>query len=675
MEMKQDPRITAYVAGELSEEEKVRFETEMKENEALRDEVERVRKFVTETLSKHDLDGKVPVLGPDAMMEEVLRRERIARLKRRILWRAIAAVAVVALMVTVIRLGNPQEQKEVAFTPTQLIGQDAKSAAVNQTDGAVSNVEAEAVDRNMIVAEKVQEKKKSFEVLGSSIARKSKMAMEPPRLYKPAPPRKPVPEPPVQYLPPPDVRAGERYQQFRENQFLAVTENPLSTFSLDVDTASWANIRRYITQNHRLPPADAVRLEEMLNYFRYSWKGPSDNAPFALHPGLTECPWNPEHRLLRLAVKAREPEGPRPPVNLVLLVDVSGSMYSENKLPLLKRAMRMLAENFREQDSISLVTYANGTRVVLDGVPGTEQGTIFRELDELQAAGGTYGEGGIQLAYQTALKHFKRDGVNRVILGTDGDFNVGISDLGELSRFIAKQAKTGVFLSIMGFGMGNYHDSTLKRLSSDGNGNYGYIDTINEARKLLVEQLDSTLVTVAKDVKVQVEFNPAQVAGYRLLGYENRVLAKEDFNDDKKDAGEVGAGHCVTVLYEIVPAGQEVPATKVDALKYQKNTPAGEADELATIKIRYKEPKEDTSKLLQFPALQNKLFQPFAKADEELRFAATVASFGLVLRNSQFKGSATIESTLRLAEQTIPDNAASERKEFLSIVRQATALK
>lgn len=467
----------------------------------------------------------------------------------------------------------------------------------------------------------------------------------------------------------------EAYSRIVENSFLDVRQNPLSTFSIDVDTAAYANVRRFLTQQ-ALPPKDAVRIEELVNYFKYDYAPPADGAPFAVHAEIAGCPWAPEHRLLRVALKGREIDfNSRPASNLVFLIDVSGSMDQPNKLPLLKAALRLLVDRLSENDRIAMVVYAGSSGLVLPSTTGDRQAVIAGALEQLQAGGSTNGASGIQLAYETARQNFIRGGVNRVILCTDGDFNVGITDEGALTRLIESEAKSGVFLSVLGFGAGNLKDATMEKLADRGNGNYGYIDNLNEARKVLVEQAGGTLVTIAKDVKLQLEFNPSKVATYRLVGYENRMLRNEDFNDDAKDAGEIGAGHTVTAFYELVPAGGESPVAAADPLKYQKTVEPAEAaasDEVLTLKLRYKEPDGAESKLIE--SVVKDSGRSFAQAGGDFQFAASVAAFGLVLRDSQFKSDLTLAAVLELAAASRGADEEGYRAEFIELVKQAQAL-
>jgi len=468
----------------------------------------------------------------------------------------------------------------------------------------------------------------------------------------------------------------ESYDHFEENPFLAVSRNPLSTFSIDVDTASYANVRRFLEQG-QLPPRGAVRIEELVNYFGYDYPPPTGEAPFSVDVEIGEAPWNPRHRLARIGLLGEVvPPDRRPPGNLVFLLDVSGSMQDPNKLPLVKSAMRMLADNLTSGDRVAIVVYAGAAGLVLPSTPADDRAAILEAIDNLETGGSTAGGEGIRLAYATAREGFVRGGVNRVILCTDGDFNVGTTDQSELVRLIENEAKDGIFLTVLGFGMGNYKDSTLEKLADHGNGNYGYIDGKLEARRMLVEQVGGTLVTIAKDVKIQVEFNPNLVSAYRLIGYENRMLRAEDFNDDAKDAGEIGAGHTVTALYELVPVGVDIDLPDVDPLKYQRPARASDAaagSELFTLKLRYKEPDGDTSRLLEYPIEESGL--SLAAASSDFKFAAAVAAFGMILRESEHAGAFTLADAGELAEAGRGADERGYRAQFLELLRRAEELK
>jgi Ca-activated chloride channel homolog len=470
-------------------------------------------------------------------------------------------------------------------------------------------------------------------------------------------------------------RQHEAYDHVTANDFRTVADEALSTFSIDVDTASYANVRSMLTGGS-MPPAGAVRIEEMLNYFAYDYAPPTGSDPFATHVEVAGCPWAPEHRLARVGIKGWEiANEDRPVSNLVFLLDVSGSMNSPNKLPLLKQAMGMLVDQLGENDRVAIVVYAGASGLVLDSTSCDDREAVLDALRRLNAGGSTNGGAGIQLAYDTAMANFVEGGVNRVILATDGDFNVGTTSQSDLVDMVEDKARSGVFLTVLGFGMGNYQDSTLEKLADKGNGNYAYIDTEMEAKKVLVEQIGGTLVTIAKDVKIQVEFNPAEVGHYRLIGYENRLLAAQDFNDDTKDAGEIGAGHTVTALYEIVPAGVALEVPGVDPLKYQQAptlSPAAGTGELFTLKLRYKQPDGNTSKLLTIPVRDSR--GSYARASTDFQFAASVAAFGMLLRDSPYKGTATYDSVLELGGEGARRDPHGYRAEFLQLVRTARQL-
>jgi Ca-activated chloride channel homolog len=468
----------------------------------------------------------------------------------------------------------------------------------------------------------------------------------------------------------------EAYERIYENPFMAVADNPLSTFSIDVDTASFSNMRRFINDGQR-PPVDAIRIEELINYFSYDYPEPKADEPFSVSAEVAACPWNSEHKLVHIGLQGKAvAHKDLPPRNLVFLIDVSGSMHDPRKLPLLKAAFRLLAEQLDGRDRVSMVVYAGASGLVLEPTSGAENETILAAFDKLSAGGSTNGGAGIRLAYNVARQNFIKGGINRVILATDGDFNVGTTSHSELVRLIEKERESGVFLTVLGFGTGNYKDSTMEKLADKGNGNYAYIDTIHEARKVLVTQAGSTLVTIAKDVKIQVEFNPTKVSAYRLIGYENRLLRAEDFNDDTKDAGEIGAGHTVTALYEVVPAGVAVTTSKVDALKYQATrnlTEAAQTSELLTLKLRYKDPDQNTSKLIG-GSIEDRGDQ-LEDASDSYRFSAAVAAFGMLLRDSKYKGAASFAMVDDLAKGALGKDPHGYRKEFLGLITKAKKIK
>jgi Ca-activated chloride channel family protein len=465
----------------------------------------------------------------------------------------------------------------------------------------------------------------------------------------------------------------ESYKNISENGFNDVTSNPLSTFSVDVDAASYSNVRRFINSG-QLPPPDAVRIEEMINYFHYNLPGPTNNDPVAIHTELSSAPWNSNHRLLRIGLKAKTIDVNKlPPSNLVFLIDVSGSMDEPNKLPLVKASMKMLTEQLRAEDRVAIVVYAGQAGLVLPSTNGDKKETINGAIDNLSAGGSTAGGEGIKLAYRIARENFMTKGNNRIIMATDGDFNVGPNSDEDMEQLIVKERDSKVAISIMGFGMGNLKDSKMETLADKGNGNYAYIDNITEARKALVTEFGGTLFTVAKDVKIQIEFNPAKVQAYRLLGYEDRMLNKEDFNNDKKDAGDMGSGHTVTALYEIVPAGiKDDYSISVDPLKYQKPGPLPAAKlsgEMLTIKFRYKQNDSSASKMSLVTV--NDEPKNLNSTSADFRFAAAVAEFGMLLRDSQYKQHATFDQAINMAKAAKGEDQDGYRSEFIRLAESA----
>lgn len=466
---------------------------------------------------------------------------------------------------------------------------------------------------------------------------------------------------------------SEDYNKIDENPFLETIDNPLSTFSIDVDTASYANVRRYLNGGS-MPPVDAVRIEELINYFTYDYSEPTGDAPFSFTTELSECPWNEEHELLLIGLQAEKIDmQDLPPNNLVFLIDTSSSMSYDNKLPLLKKAFRLLIQELRPVDTVSIVAYADATGLVLKPTKGDQKDAIMKALDSLDAGGSTAGGAGIELAYATALKNFDEDANNRVILATDGDFNVGVSSEAELERLIEEKREDGIYLTVLGFGTGNYQDAKMESLADTGNGNFAYIDNIMEAKKVLVNEFGGTLVTIAKDVKMQIEFNPTIVESYRLIGYENRMLAAEDFDDDTKDAGELGSGHSVTALYEIVLA--DYATENASELRYTTTTVSvdeTESNELMYIKFRYKKPDEDESILLDEPVAFNPVV--WEDVSDNMKFASSVAAFGMLLRDSENKGDATYSSVKKWAEASMGQDPMGYRSEFIDLVEIAKKL-
>lgn len=470
----------------------------------------------------------------------------------------------------------------------------------------------------------------------------------------------------------------EGYDKITENAFLKVNDNPLSTFSIDVDAASYSNMRRFI-KSGQLPPAGAIRIEELINYFTYQYPQPTNGEPFGVNMELSNCPWNEKHELVLIGLQGKKiPVDNLPPSNLVFLIDVSGSMDEPDKLPLVKESMKLLVDQLREQDKVALVVYAGNAGLVLPSTTGANKMKIKNAIDNLEAGGSTAGGAGIQLAYKIAKENFEKNGNNRVILCTDGDFNVGVSSDDALENLIEEERKSGVFLTVLGFGTGNYQDAKMQKLADKGNGNHAYIDGLSEAKKVLINEFGGTLFTIAKDVKLQIEFNPDKVKAYRLIGYENRMLAKEDFNNDKKDAGELGSGHTVTALYEIIPTGvNDELLDSVDALRYQKIKKAKLTNvyinELLNIKLRYKQSNQDSSKMIQFPLIDKPV--ALQQTSNNFRFAAAVAEFGMLLRNSQYKGSGDFTLVEQLAKNAMANDEEGYRKEFVELVQKAATLK
>lgn len=469
----------------------------------------------------------------------------------------------------------------------------------------------------------------------------------------------------------------EGYEPIVENRFMPVTDNPLSTFSIDVDAAAYSNVRSMLNMGH-LPPAGAVRIEEMINYFHYEYPQPDGDKPFSINTEIASCPWNEQHKLVLIGLQGKKiPVENLPPSNLVFLIDVSGSMMEPNKLPLVKQSMKILTDQLRPQDKVAIVVYAGAAGVVLPATDGEHKDRIKDAIEQLQAGGSTAGGAGIQLAYKIAQENFVKNGNNRVLLCTDGDFNVGVSSDASLETLIEEKRKTGVFLTVLGYGSDNYRDGKMQKLADKGNGNHAYIDNFSEARKVLVNEFGGTLFTIAKDVKLQVEFNPAKVQSYRLIGYENRMLNKEDFNDDSKDAGELGSGHTVTALYEVVPVGvKDEFAKPVDKLKYQQQpatvTSTSSSNEILTVKFRYKQPDGDKSRLLEHPVIDQATV--LYKTSENFRFAAAVAEFGMLLRNSAYKQSASFINVLSLAQNATGKDEEGYRSEFVKLVKNAEVL-
>lgn len=469
----------------------------------------------------------------------------------------------------------------------------------------------------------------------------------------------------------------ENYASVNENGYKEVTQQPLSTFSVDVDRAAYANVRRFLN-NGQLPPADAVRIEEMVNYFDYDYKAPEGEQPFSVQSEMAVCPWNEEHYLLKVGLKGREIEKENlPPSNLVFLIDVSGSMNSSNKLPLLKSSFRLLVNELRPEDHVAIVVYAGAAGVVLDPTSGKDKSKILRALDQLEAGGSTAGGAGLKRAYALAKENYQAHANNRIILATDGDFNVGISSNAAMEELVENERESGIFMTVLGFGMGNYKDDRMEIIADKGNGNYAYIDNLQEAQKTLVSEFGGTLFTIAKDVKFQIEFNPAKVVGYRLIGYENRLLNAEDFNDDTKDAGEIGAGHTVTALYELIPVGardRQKWIKSIDELKYQSSSEVKmeTSDEWLTMKLRYKEPAGKKSQLIEEVVTGE--VKAFDAASNDFRFAASVAGFGMLLSGSEYKGELNYETVRAMAKAARGDDEQGFKAEMIRLIKTAETL-
>lgn len=551
-----------------------------------------------------------------------------------------------------------EQQRAEALPEQESLAHEARSASLARSDSDEEAMPAEA------------EADAAGQGPVAPAARKSKIELADAEMSAPAS----LAAPAVSPLSPVDAGLNnsntEAYDAPVENRFLSTTTEPLSTFSIDVDTASYSNVRRFLT-NEQQPPKGAVRIEELINYFDYDYAQPRGATPFSVTTEVSSAPWKPEHRLVHIGLQGRKLSTSQIPArNLVFLLDVSGSMDAPNKLPLLKRSFTALLQTLGEKDRVAIAVYAGASGLVLPSTPATERGKILEALNHLSAGGSTNGASGIRLAYDVANANKTRGGVNRVILATDGDFNVGPSSRSELVDLIETERKSGVYLTVLGFGMGNYKDDALEQLADHGNGNYAYIDTFREARKVLVDEANSTLVTIAKDVKIQVEFNPAVVGAYRLIGYENRRLQNEDFNDDKKDAGEIGAGHTVTALYEIVSKEQAARLAQVDRLKYQTPKGVGTGGEIMTVKLRYKAPTSDRSQLVSVPVANHALSA--SQTSDNYRFSAAVAAFGMLLRNSEHKGDASWPMVQNLAAGAMGKDRFGYRREFLSLVNAAS---
>ncbi|MFL6520245.1 MAG: von Willebrand factor type A domain-containing protein [Chthoniobacterales bacterium] len=695
-----DPNLTAFALGELDPDERARMANAIADSPEAQSYVAETQQFARLLRAEYEADRQQPA---DAVPENrrqftnVVWTEEQRRSSSRYQWGSLAAVLAMFAVIAAVAITTIQrESGKLTANPKASVGKhnvpSAPVEAVPEPTVEMDIAQAPAAELKLAPPPPPSTKPDLVEE-ERSVNRKIPAAGLIAGIgVNPAPTTRSnvrgsgettAAEPPSRYRQ--DFNTAT-YDKVEENPFLPAATNPLSTFSIDVDTASYANVRRFINSGS-LPPKDAVRVEEMINYFSYDYREPEGDKPFSIDVDATGCPWERSHRLLRIGLKGREVANEkRPASNLVFLLDVSGSMMPAERLPLVKQAMRLLVDKLTENDRVAIVIYAGGSGLALKSTPGNEKEKILQALEELQAGGSTNGADGIELAYKIAAENFIKGGVNRVILATDGDFNIGVTNQGDLIRLIEAKAKTGVFLSVLGVGTDNLKDSTMQKLADKGNGNYAYLDSVEEARKVLVHQINGTLMTIAKDVKIQVEFNPSRVASYRLIGYEKRLLRKEDFNNDKVDAGEIGAGHTVTALYEVVPASADAanPAASVppvDPLKYQPpDNSASRANldmiaspEMVTVKLRHKKPDGDVSELTEKAFTDNG--SKFENAAPDLKFAAAVAEFGMLLRDSQFKGKGTIGAVIEWAQEGKGRDTAGYRTGFIEMARKAEKLK
>jgi Ca-activated chloride channel homolog len=696
-----DPKWTAYVLGELSEAERAEIEQELGSSALAREVVEEIR-LATSMLKQEFAKEQTVALAAD-QRRAIQAKAASTRVLPIFRWAAVAgSVAAGLFIVASLSVPSLLRSRQAAVENTAALvppSADKEGTIGTEADRDVKQ-QAAVFNRQKLKAEIQQAQSREQLIQQAQQGQQGQQAPPPAATPTSIPVDliqrqeaarfamksfgadekavSGVPAAPAALADRLDQRQfnTESYDYISDNPFIRVAQDPLATFSIDVDTASYANIRRFLT-NNQTPPKDSVRIEEMINYFTYDYPSPTGRHPVAAYAEVASAPWQPDHRLVRIGIKAKEIDSDkRPPSNLVFLIDVSGSMATPEKLPMLKNAMKLMVEKLGEGDHVAIVTYAGASGVHLRSTSGDRKDVINAAIDNLNSGGSTNGGAGIVLAYDTATSNFIRGGTNRVILATDGDFNVGVTNQGDLIRLIEDKAKSRVFLSVLGFGMGNYKDSTLEKLADKGNGNYAYIDTMNEARKVLVEEMNGTLLTVAKDVKIQVEFNPAAVNAYRLIGYENRALRHEDFNDDRKDAGDMGAGQSVTALFEVVPRGIEIEAASVDRLRYQQLEKSARRDasgEMLNVRIRYKQPDSDTSQSVETPVVDRGT--AYNNAGSDFRFAAAVASFGMILRESPYKGESTLDAVIDMAERSRGADRNGYRDEFIQLVRKARLLR
>ncbi len=650
-----DPRLTAYALGELPVNEVKEFEMELEKDKAAVAEVESIQKQAG--LLKEELKTES---APRLSAEQ---REDVMKASEGFNWKSLFFRAGFSSFVTAMLVVT------IVYTNRTTVENELVGKVFDKADGLLEEGESLNISQAPTQVVRSREAKKTFSKAKKLAAPRAMEMASSFGLQKggghlgnsfmPTP------------MPPADT---ESYAEAKTNEFLRVLDKPLSTFSIDVDTASYSNMRRFVN-NGTSPPKDSVKVEEFINYFDYKYEAPTKGeVPFAVNLEMADSPWNEGYKLVRVGLKAKEIAlNSRPNSNLVFLLDVSGSMNSPNKLPLLKESLKMLLRKLDERDRVAMVVYAGASGLVLPSTTANKRVEILSALNKLNAGGSTNGGAGIDLAYKTALENFIPGGINRVILATDGDFNVGTTGRSGLLKLIKEKSKSKVFLTVLGLGMGNYKDDTLETLAQNGNGNYAYIDNMNEAKKVLNEDLSGTLMTIAKDVKIQVEFNPSKVSAYRLVGYENRMLKAKDFNDDKKDAGEIGAGHRVTAFYEIVPAGVEFKGSSVDKLKYQVAKPKKvskpklvASEELLNIKLRYKEPEGDKSKKIEVPLMDKT--QKFSNASKDFRFAVAVATYAQLLKGDERVGLLNYSDVISMAKKAKGDDKYQYREEFIELV-------
>jgi Ca-activated chloride channel homolog len=644
-----DPRWTAYVVGELAGDERDELEHLLENDAEARAYLASLREAIGAIERELHAQPPVPL---DDLQRRRIQQAAAARPSRHRWWIAASTAAVASLVAVVVFTTRVREDAPASSASPS---PSSSTAGTARMDGA-QRILYDSMQQHPLDMQRLAQAQVTLQ-LGTPAD--TKVAFSAARLTA---------------ADPGPGHNTEAYARIDDTPFLRTQRNPLSTFSIDVDTASYANVRRFIAGGAR-PPKDAVRIEEMINYFKYAYPSPGNGDPFSITTEVGPAPWNARHQLVRIGLQTMPIDDAQvPPRNLVFLIDTSGSMHQPDKLPLVVQSLGMLVDGLRPQDRVAIAVYAGAAGLVLDSTSNKDE--IRSALSRLEAGGSTNGGAGIQLAYDVAARHLIRGGINRVILCSDGDMNVGITSEGDLTRLIETERERGVFLTVLGFGMGNLKDATMEKLADRGNGNYGYVDSLFEARKVLVKEAGATLVTVAKDVKLQIELNPATVAGYRLIGYENRILQHQDFNDDRKDAGDIGAGQSVTAIYELVPAGVDVPSPDVDDLKYQpKASPTSTAGELLTIKVRYKAPAGTTSKLLSRTVTTSSAHEALATTSNDYRWATAIAGLGMLLRDSPYRGNLSWQQVQSLAEGAVGRDAEGYRKQALAMIAVASKLR